>query len=631
MKRMQSAPQAFHTETNMPQLLAIRHRDGPAMVLAGPGSGKTYVITQRLRYMIEEYGIPPQQILVVTFSKSAAIEMQSRFYQLTKSRYPEVTFGTFHSIFFQILRNSIHTYPNELMTNEQKIGILRQSLQNLGLATDPDTEWVLLMEIARYKNDKRADFKPDPSLVYAEHFASILQEYQKLARELHRIDFDDMTPDCLHLLETSPGILEKYRERFRYFLVDEYQDINRLQFLCLQKLTQPGNHLFVVGDDDQSIYGFRGSKPEFMLRFKEFYPQAKEFLLNFNYRSHDRILQIANQIIMENQTRFSKHPEAVNSYPGEVCEVQARTFETEEGERRLLCRYLIAHPKSLTESAILFRTNTECSRMAESLAEAGIPFCCREKLRSFYEEAVCMDLFAYLRLASGRMERADFLRVMNKPLRYISREALARGGPFSSQMVLHYYQQNAQMYRRVELLLRQCRMAGKMRSHLAIGYVVSGMGYDRYLRTTGQKADYLLAKESVNRLVEEAKETPEIQEFLDGIVEKKKKIKQALENSRSLNVERKGVRLMTMHAAKGLEFDTVFLPSLNEGVLPSRHAVSIPEIEEERRLLYVAVTRARKRLYLSFVSGEKDAGGGTSRLPSRFLRPVLSLFQEEEM
>ena len=631
MNQNQPASEEMRTQTNVPQLLAIQHRDGPAMVLAGPGSGKTFVITQRLRYLIEKHGIPPQQILVVTFSRGAALEMRSRFYKLTENRYPEVTFGTFHSIFFQILRNSLPTYPHELMTHEQKLGILRQALQNLGLDTDPDTEWILLLEMARCKNDGRADFKPNSSVSYAEHFDAVLREYQKLARELHRIDFDDMTPDCLRLLEKNPLILEKYRGRFRYFLVDEYQDINRLQFLCLQILVRPQENLFVVGDDDQSIYGFRGSRPEFMLRFKEFYPQAKEFLLNFNYRSHDRILQIANQIIAENQTRFSKHPEAVNSYPGEVCEVQAKTFEKEEEERRLLCRYLHAHPKSLTESAILFRTNTECSRMAESLSQAGIPFCCREKLRIFYEEPVCMDLLAYLRMASGGMERGDFLRVMNKPLRYISREATVGGEPFSAQTVLAYYRTNTQMRRRVELLWNHCKTAGKMRSHLAIGYILNGMGYDKYLRITGQKSDYLRAKEVTSRLIAEAREVPEIREFLDVIMEKKRRMKQALENSRSSGAEGEGVRLMTMHAAKGLEFDTVFLPSLNEGILPSRHAVSLQEIEEERRLLYVALTRARKNLYLSYVSGEKDAGGGDSRLPSRFLRPVLSLFQQEEI
>ena len=299
-------------ETNPGQAKAIAHRDGPMLVLAGPGSGKTYTITQRIRCLIEEGGAEPESILVITFTRAAADEMKGRFLRLTEGKFYPVNFGTFHAVYYHILKSAYHYRSGNILSEQEKRELLKTViLQTKGLpAMEDDEAEMLLNQISRYKNDGCPEdiskSLGDTCALRPETFAAVYRAYSREAKERRKLDFDDMVLDCRELFLQYPHILSAWQKKFRYILVDEFQDINAMQYEVLRMLALPENNLFVVGDDDQSIYAFRGARPELMLGFEKDYPKAQRVELSVNYRSTPEILACAGKLICVNRSRFPK-------------------------------------------------------------------------------------------------------------------------------------------------------------------------------------------------------------------------------------------------------------------------------------------------------------------------------------
>lgn len=597
---------------NEAQRKAITFGEGPMLVLAGPGSGKTFVIIKRLLYLIKECGVRPEEILVITFSKAAAWELQNRFHSEMSTQHQSVCFGTFHSIFFSILKETYHYSVQNIITGEEQLRYLKNVILREKLPfvrngdVDTETLHTLLSKISLKKNCC-IDFQTDSSANEEEKLLNkICKLYQEELEWHKKIDYDDMLLQCYRLFKNNKQIRNLWQRRFRYLLIDEFQDINPLQYEVVKILSEPENNLFVVGDDDQAIYGFRGAEPEIILNFPQEYSIETPIQLERNYRSHKEIVETAEQIITENQKRFSKK---VTSMKGEGGQVSMKGFPTEQAEEEFIIRMLKeeAQKGNEKECALLVRNNYEGKRWAEVLKKAGISVKGQKKKPSFAETEEVKDIIAYLRLGTGIVSREDFLRIMNKPLRYIRREAIWEGIPNQSS-ILAYYKDNLRMQETVRLLFLQLKQLGRMPPFLAVRYIRSGIGYDLYLK------ENKIGTEAVDALLQLAGRYTRISEFLEELENNKKKPQKGDET------EEKGVSVMTYHASKGLEFSKVFLPGLNEGRVPYGKNLTEKELEEERRVFYVAVTRAQKMLFLSYIDNSIELRNSSSRFIKGFIR-----------
>ena len=384
---------------------AITHGAGPAIVLAGPGSGKTLVITQRVRYLIEAYHIRPQEILVITFTKAAAQEMQSRFQALSRQR--GVTFGTFHAVFFHILKYAYHYSVANILTEEKKYQILQRLLSESGLHFEDEKETLseIASEISVVKNEQIPLEHYYSKSCPEEVFRGFYRKYEEMHRREGLLDFDDMMTMTYELLTQRADILAAWQRHYRYILVDEFQDINLLQYAILRLLADPERNLFIVGDDDQSIYRFRGAKPEIMLNFPKDYPDAKQIVLDRNFRSVASVIRAAQLVIRENTKRFAKRAVHVRKGQGQI---DIREFSGQEHESLYLIKKVqesLAGGIPPNEIAVLYRTNQGARPYAERLMEFNIPFEMRDALPNIYEHWIAKDLFAYLHLARERLDR----------------------------------------------------------------------------------------------------------------------------------------------------------------------------------------------------------------------------------
>ncbi len=624
---------------NPSQLRAIEHGVGAACVIAGPGSGKTFVIIRRIIRLIEK-GVNPGEILVITFTKAAAIEMQQRFIKETNSMYPEVLFGTFHSCFYNIIKSGITNYdtPVSIMTENDKYRLLthvikvlqskikekRKENQNTEASYinyDQDTLRGIISEISKIKNDGESPENADNSVPLKEYFSEIYREYTNLLRDRNLIDFEDMVLMCYQLLKKRPDLLKKYQSIFKYILIDEYQDINRMQFEVIRLLSGENGNLFVVGDDDQSIYGFRGSKPELMMDFCEIFKNSEKILLDRNYRCGSDILNVSLKVINENKHRFKK--DIKSGIPDKRGVVTGAVFVDKAAQYNYVLEEI--KKKNLTECAVIFRTNLEATSFARFLISNNIPCSYRERIEFFHEKKVIKSVLSYLRFVSGNRSRRDFFVLMNQPVRYIARDSV-RNEPVTEEGIIKYYSDRKKIYMLgvVQKLFRDLKMIEKLRPYLAIHYVRKVVGFDKYLREEFSSDRKKLEEElnDLDKFMDSCKRFKNHKELWDYL-ENQEKIKNDIKtNSNSV---KNGVKLMTMHASKGLEFPCVFLPDLNEGIIPSRKSITPEEIEEERRMLYVAMTRAKDELHLSYIRGTKE---NPMRM-SGFLRPVMKIFDDK--
>ncbi len=607
---------------NHAQTEAVAHNKGPCMVLAGPGSGKTLTIAKRIEYLIMKHKVRPEEILVITFTKYAAWEMKNRTRSICGPSSYAVTFGTFHGIYYGILKWAYRLNQSNLLSDEEKYRILREILPGIDWDQEPEADeekdylQELAIEIGNVKNNCMDIEEYEPVKYTTEKFRKLYRTYEETKKKYRKIDFEDMLIQCRDLFMKRPDILKKWQEKFQYILVDEFQDVNQAQYDVVRMLAAPQDNLFVVGDDDQSVYGFRGAKPGIMMEFMKDYPKARQILLDVNYRSSGYIVKGALRVIGNNKIRFEKKIEAFRK-PDETVHVQEVKDPVQEAEYVLeRIREYREKGVSYTEMAVLYRTNVDARAMSELMTEYQIPFVMKEHLNNIYEHFIALDMISYLRLSQGEYDRKYFLQIANRPNRYLTRESMKTGN-VSYESLRRYYRDKDWMVDRIDQLEWDMKMICDKTPYAAIQYIRKRMGYDEFLK---EYAAYRkISSEDLFAVLEEiwqnSKGYGTIKEWFEHIESYGKMLKE--QNKK--NGEKEGVNLMTMHAAKGLEFDTVFVIEANEGSCPYKKAIADEEIEEERRLFYVAMTRAKRKLVISYVK-EKN---GKDVLPSRFVSELL--------
>ena len=594
-------------ECNKEQEEAIMHQDGPAMVLAGPGAGKTYVITNRVKALIDEYGVKPEQILVVTFSKAAAVEMKERFEMLTGGQRLPVRFGTFHSVFFQILRLAYHYEVKDIATPALKYRFLEETLNETGYEVDDKKEFLsdIEKEISRVKGEGIEIDCYFSSACSAEIFQKMYRGYQEKLQRHRCLDFDDMVVYTYQLLKEREDIRRRWQAQFRYLLIDEFQDINRLQYETVCMLAEPENNLFIVGDDDQSIYGFRGAKPGIMLSFPKRFPDTKQIVLGVNYRCSDEIMKAAERLIGKNNERYEKH---IVANKGKEQPVHMKKCENLPDEAEKIVAQIQMYQKegiAYQEMAVLFRTNMQMRLLAGNLMEHGVPFTMRENLPNLFDTWMAKDIMCYLQLALGNRSREKFLKIANRPVRYLSRTAFTEPEVSFDKLRAYYAVKNQEwMEERIWNFEYDLKNLASLSPYAAIHFIRKGIGYDEFLKTYADERnvnadDWFDVLDEMQEMARDKKSIPEFLSFVENYGDTLEEMRQ--EQKKQQVKEEPGVSLMTMHASKGLEFPVVFVPTLNEDIVPYRKAVQEGNLEEERRMLYVAMTRAKTYLHLSFV------------------------------
>lgn len=596
------------------------HNQGPMMLLAGPGSGKTTTMTKRVVSLLENYHVNPANILVVTFTKAAAREMKERFEKLCMDsgiaqNYKQVTFGTFHGVFYGILRHAYRLTGKNIISEEQRFDMLRELVYRQRIEIEDEKEFFegLVQEISEVKNSRIPLEHYYSKNCPDEVFRKIYTSYVTICRQSRLLDFDDMLLYCYDLLTQRPDILAGWQKKFQYILVDEFQDINKLQYDIVKMLAAPENNLFIVGDDDQSIYSFRGAKPEIMMNFPKDFPSVQTELLPVNYRSTGEIVEAAGKVIAWNKRRFQKKIHTDNE-KGKAPLVKA--FQNGKEEELYLKDCIVkAHEQGCPyeEMAVLYRTNSGARFLVETLMEYQIPFQMRDVLPNLYDHWIAKNLISYMKLAEGDRSRKEFLQVMNRPNRYISREVLDEP-QVSFEALRWHYEEKEWMLDRIDKFEEDLNLLKNMTPYAAINYIRHGIGYDEYLRTYAlfRKLKIEDMHEILDELADSAKGYQTFGEWFIHIAKYTDKIK---EQARTKISEKKGVVISTFHSIKGLEFDQVFLMDVNEGTIPYRKAVTESNIEEERRLFYVGMTRARKELNLFYIKERHEK----RMMPSRFL------------
>ena len=606
---------------------AIKHGNGPCMVLAPPGSGKTLIVTERTRYLIEESGVRPDQILVITFTRFAAREMKERFERLTAGKNYPVTFGTFHSIFYGILKCAYGIGANNLMSEKESSVLLQEVLDQTDIESTPEVEdeeelvRELLREVGMVKNGlcHLKDFHS--KYLTQDEFAEVFRSYEHQKKELKKFDFDDMLVQCYALFRKKPEILQGWQKRFQYILIDEFQDINRVQYEVIRMLAAPRYNLFVVGDDDQSIYGFRGAKPELMLYMKQEFPSLRTISLTVNYRSTEFITGAAARVILHNDTRFYKR---VQSFRGRGQNVHVQEVLDEQEEAQYVTEEI---QKKLDqgikpgEIAVLFRAAVQARMISEILSEHRIPFEMRDYVTNFYRHFIVKDMMAYLQLAAGKRDRSLFLTICNRPLRYLARSSM-ENRQVNFEDLRKFYCDKDWMLDIIDQFDVDVRMMKNMAPYAAIQYIRKKIGYDDFLKEYAEKhqISWKQLMDVMAELEERSKNFKSYDEWEIHIAKYTQELEEQQAKARKIKGERENkVQLMTIHSAKGLEFEDVFVIHANEGEIPHQKAEKKDEIEEERRLFYVALTRAKNNLCISYITQKN----GNSIKPSRFVEELL--------
>lgn len=601
---------------NLAQSKAISHGEGPMLVLAGPGSGKTFTIIQRILYLINEYHIEPQNILVITFTKSAAKEMQERFVNALDGKMLPVSFGTFHAVFFSILKYSYHLDAKSIIKESQKRDILKKIIQSLHLYDGPEMIDKMILEISKCKNLGILPEKTNISCCEQNQFIDIYKKYHDEMSQIGKIDFDDMITKCYELLCHNREVLELWQNKFQYILIDEFQDINPMQYKVIRLLSSPRHNLFVVGDDDQAIYGFRGADPKIMLSFEQDYPETKKILLNTNYRSKKDIVDLSLRLINHNENRFLKQVNAWNQVDNGV---KLYCFESRDMESTnivtLIRRYMDIPNAKYSDIAIIYRTSAHCVMTAEKMVRAGIPFVLAEKPKHIYESAVGKDIIAYIKYALDQTRQEDFYRIINRPVRYVSRESIPRKGLCKKVLIANNREKDYVIHNIIKFY-NSLNFLKTMSPFAAINYIRKGIGYDEYIKSdkTKTKEEKEECFDILEQIQEMSKDFTLLPDWISFVEEYDEEMKKGMNSDYNMDA----VSIVTMHAAKGLEWPFVIIPDMNEGFVPHKKAITKDEIEEERRMLYVAMTRAKKWLFLLTVTNKGDL----QSLPSRFLYEI---------
>jgi len=619
-------------ELNQQQLEAATHYEGPCMVYAGPGSGKTTVITHRVGYLINHYKVDPNRILVISFTKAAADEMQLRFkksYNSDVQGNKNVTFGTFHSAFFRILRSYYRYDLGNILNEGDKFSVIKNIVKTLGVGNALDDEFIkdIILDIGLFKNNvlDRDNFVPNS--VSKDDLDRVVFSYENYKNDHRKIDFDDMLTKCYELLISEPTVLKGIRSMYQYILIDEFQDINSVQFEIIKLLASPNENLFVVGDDDQSIYSFRGANPNFILEFDKIYKNTRKIILNLNYRSQENIISTANKLISNNDLRVEKKMVATKDPGIDIQFFRPKTRELENQELSDLINNLIKESYTYSDIAVIYRTNILSSSIVDSFLDNNIPFVSREKIYNIYEHWMAKDLVAYLKSALDINDREALKRIINRPTRYITNKAKKDADEYHKDLITSLRVKGNLMPYQITYLDRlevDLKNLAHLETRKAINYIRKDIGYDDYIR------NYCIEKqissdgliEILNELEETSFKHNNIDQFINHINEFKESL---YENKRNYSSEEDQVELLTMHSAKGLEFKVVVIVEAVEDIIPHSKSQDEDSIEEERRLFYVAITRAKERLYIYAPLNKHDKKAD----PSRFIREMEILNEKK--
>ena len=600
---------------NTAQQKAVCHETGPMLVLAGPGSGKTTVLLCRISRLLERGLAKPQEILALTFSKAAAEEMKSRFENLNGAS--GVSFGTFHSIFFRILRSRYGWNVEQIFQEEERRSILRNSIEAEKWDIPDLEEYIsqFFSQLSLMNSELEQPNRFTPTGMPVEEFRKLYRAYEGYKERHEKLDFDDMLTQCYQLLREDAAVREYWQRKYKFILVDEFQDVNQAQFACLQILAEKHQNLFVVGDDDQSIYAFRGARPDFLLHFPTLYPAAKKVTLNTNYRSTERIVNLAERVIGNNEVRFVKNMKGIGEAGDKVTFFLAEDAAKEAAHIAEKIGRLLDEGVPLTEIAVIYRTNLQGGAFARELYKRGIPYDLRDNSGNVYEHWVAKDLLAYLLLAENEESDSALRRILNKPKRYIGKDLLAEAETMPYTLLRSFFvcpSLKGWQEENLENLRIDLNQIRKRTPYDALKYIRKVIGYDEYLEEFAayRRTSAQVLQEIADEIMETAKDCADVRSFREQLERLSLQMK---EQSRKKGQKRNGVALMSMHGAKGLEFRAVFLPSLVEGIVP--HEKGMDTVAEERRLFYVAMTRASEKLCLSAILQRYEK----ERKPSRFL------------
>ena len=638
---------SIYDTLNKEQKEAVFCTEGPLLMLAGAGTGKTRSITHRIVYLIEEMGVSPWNILAITFTNKAAQEMKERAAALVGPGSEDLWISTFHAICSRILRRHIDLIGyNRSFTiydaSDQK-SLMKEVLKEMNISNKQFPEKMALSEISSAKEECKSplDYRNEHDDYRGHIIADIYERYQKRLRANDALDFDDLLMKTVELFQAYPDILEHYQERFRYIMVDEYQDTNTVQFLFVSMLAARYRNLCVVGDDDQSIYRFRGANIYNILNFEKVFPDAVVIRLEQNYRSTQNILNAANSVIVNNQGRKEKKLWTKNSR-GELVHFKQYDSEYDEAEGIVSrIQFLSMRGVPYQDMAILYRTNAQSRIFEEKLKQRNIPYAIVRGI-SFYDRKEIKDLMSYLKVVDSGMDDLAVKRIINVPKRGIGQTTVNRIQDYAIRQGISFLEAVFECDRIPDI----GRAAGKIRKfgemirnfrEYALESELSEL-MDHILETTGYRLELeseatdesrsrlMDIDELINDIVyyEDTSDDPNLRDFLE------EKDMYTL-NAGIDNLEDDGNRvlLMTLHNAKGLEFANVFLGGMEEGVFPGYVAMisgDETEIEEERRLCYVGITRAKERLFLSAARRRMTRGQAQYNRPSRFVDEISDEF-----
>ena len=568
------------------------------MVLAGPGSGKTFVITHRIKYLIEGSGINPAHILVVTFSRAAAKEMKDRFEKLQGKSH--VTFGTFHSVFFSILKTAYGFSAEQIASDELRYTLIKELIKKNEIVNEDinTLSGNLLNEIALIKQDNINIKNYYSNSIASDTFKKLYKEYEAELETRNKLDFEDMLSLTYELLSERKDILTAVQNRYQYILVDEFQDINFLQYNIIKLMAGKKQNITVVGDDDQSIYRFRGARPEIMLGFERDFRNVSKVFLDINFRSTTQIVDASTKLISFNSKRFPKTFKANNGSGAPVSVIEFKNPFAEVNSIIKDIKEYIKAEQDINNIAVLYRTNLSPRLLIERMMKNNIPFTIRDSIPNLFEHWVSKDIISYIKLAINLGNKNDLLRISNKPNRYISRDSLS-SSKANIETLFDYYDDKSYMIKRIIELREHLRTIKNLKPATALRYIRNVVGYDEYIEEycdmNGIESDdcYTVLGDLENS-------ASEFNTFSDWFVHMEEYKEELIEARKKSNEDDIGVRLMTFHSSKGLEFDIVYIIDVNEGSVPYKKAKGADEIEEERRMFYVAMTRARHKLFICY-------------------------------
>lgn len=627
---------------NPRQQEAVNYISGPLLVLAGAGSGKTSVITRKIAYLIQQCGIRAQYICAVTFTNKAAREMKERVSSLLRGGEGKgLTVSTFHNLGLNIIRKEyakLGYKPGFSIFDEGDIKTLLTDIMQKEYSGDDGAD-----EIKNYIGNWKNDLVlPEEALAKArtpkEQTAAVVYlHYQRTLKAYNAVDFDDLILLPVKLFQDNPDVLEKWRNRIRYMLVDEYQDTNASQYLLVKLLVQDRAQFTVVGDDDQSIYAWRGARPENLMQLKDDFPSLKVVMLEQNYRSTSRILKCANILIANNPHVFEKQLWSEMGHGDPIRVIRCRNEDAEA--ERIALEILTLHLKTqrpYSDFAILYRGNHQAKLMELKLQHHQIPYRLSGGT-SFFSRQEVKDLMSYFRLLVNPDDDNAFLRVINVPRREIGSTTLEKLGNYATQRQISMYAAADEMglsehldARYTERLARFKRFIDGVRQQcaqndpiMALRSMVMDIDYENWIRqnaSSDKVAEFRMG--NVWFLIDALKNTLEKDEDGDMTIEEaiaKLVLRDMLERQQEEEEGADGVQMMTLHASKGLEFPYVFIMGMEEEILPHRSSIETDSVEEERRLAYVGITRARQTLAFTFAAKRKQYGEVIDCTPSRFL------------